>query len=372
MLRFVPRPPEELMQRVGHIDEPDVEAEYDAIGQRLRARLERLLGDGWSWEGKRVLDFGCGAGRTLRHFLAEAEQAEFVGCDIDDPSIAWLQANLCPPLQAFKTNETPGLPQPGSYFDLVYAFSVFTHLSDHWAGWLLELRRVLKPRGLLLATFLSKAEWSRYSSGVWDEDAVGMNVIKKWNPWDSGGPLVFHSEWWIREHWGRAFDVLSLERSDPSGQLEQGAVLLRRRGTPADLELERPGGDPRELAAARANLEHLHEEAAELFEQLSRTAACHAALSGEATDLRSELERREQELAATRRNLEQLHEEAAELSGQLLRTAESHAALNGEVTHLHSELEWRDRELAAVAASRSWRLTAPLRATTAVLRKRRA
>src|SRR5919197_516523 len=179
----VPLPPPELVQRVGRIDDPDVNATYDAIGRRCRERLERLLPDDWSWEGKRVLDFGCGAGRTLRHFLAEAERGGLHGCDIDHASIAWLQEHLAPPLHVFENGELP---------------------------------RVLKPRGFLFATFLNEPYWPVYGRGRWDEDRIGMNVIKKWNAWEEGGPIVFHSEWWIREHWGRAFDVVFLERNDPA------------------------------------------------------------------------------------------------------------------------------------------------------------
>jgi SAM-dependent methyltransferase len=295
-------PPLELMQRVGRIDEHDVAAGYEAIGRSCRERMERLLPPDWSWEGKRVLDFGCGAGRTLRHFLAEAERAEFHGCDIDGPSIVWLQDHLSPPLHIFRNGEAPSLPRPDGFFDLVYAFSVFTHLADQWAGWLLELHRVLKPGGLLFATFLNEPFWAVYGSGDWDEDRIGMNVIKKWNPWAEGGPIVFHSEWWIREHWDRAFEILFLERSDPAEeQYGQGATLLRRREARLTVEeLERAAVDPRELAATRHNVEQLQTEAAEL-------AAHHAALRA---------------------------------------------------------------ELDTIASSRSWRLTAPLRAATALLRKR--
>src|ERR671930_1887008 len=216
-MREVPLPPPELMHRVGRIeDEPDVAAAYEAIGRHCRERLERVLPDDWSWEGKRVLDFGCGAGRTLRHFLAEAERGEFHGCDINHASIAWLQEHLAPPLHVFENGELPPLPQPDGYFDLAFAFSVFTHLGDHWARWLLELHRVLKRRGFLFATFLNEPYWPVYGRGRWDEDRIGMNVIKKWNAWEEGGPIVFHSEWWIREHWGRAFDVVFLERNDPA------------------------------------------------------------------------------------------------------------------------------------------------------------
>jgi SAM-dependent methyltransferase len=318
----LPLPPLELLQRVGRIDEPDVAGVYEAIGRHSRARLERLLPADWSWEGKHVLDFGCGAGRTLRHFLAEAEHAEFYGCDIDGPSIDWLTENFSPPLHVFQSGELPSLPQPDGFFDLIYAFSVFTHLADRWAGWLLELHRVLEPEGLLLATFLSEPHWETYEHGAWAEDRAGMNVIKKWNPWDTGGPIVFHSEWWIREHWGRVFEIVYLETRDPDDPEGQGAALLRSR--PERLQqadVERPGDDPRELEALRTNVEQLHREAGELFEQLSEVTA-------------------------------------------------SQGELTAKLEPLECELGRLQTELAGISKSRSWQLTAPLRATAALFRRR--
>jgi SAM-dependent methyltransferase len=318
----LPLPPVDLMQRVGRIDEPDVAATYEAIGRDSRARLERFLPEAWSWEGRRILDFGCGAGRTLRHFLEEARSAEFYGCDIDGPSIDWLGEHFSPPFHVFQTSERPSLPQTDGFFDLVYAFSVFTHLSDAWAGWLLELHRVLKPDGLLFATFLGRPHWREFAQGEWDENSVGMNVIKKWNPWATGGPVVFHSEWWIREHWGRAFEILAIEQRDPEDPTGQGAALLRRRSErPKRAELERPGDDPRELMALRRNIDQLHAEATDLFVQLSGMTASHE---------------------------------------QLVQRGEA----------LEAELEKLREELARMSTSRSWRITRPLRAAAAILRRR--
>ena len=127
-----------------------------------------MLPPGWTWDGKRVLDFGCGVGRILRHFAPEAGVAEIVGCDIDEPSINWLDRHLSPPFRVFVNGEAPPLGQPDSSFDLVYAMSVFTHITDDWSSWLLELHRILKPDGWLIASILEAArgEWSRTSSGT--------------------------------------------------------------------------------------------------------------------------------------------------------------------------------------------------------------
>jgi SAM-dependent methyltransferase len=315
-----PLPPIELMQRVGRIDDAEVSTAYETIGRESRERIVRLLPNDWAWEGKRFLDFGCGAGRTLRHFLVEAENAEFHGCDIDAKSIDWLTEHLVPPLHVFQSHEEPGLPRPDGFFDFAYALSVFTHLTDHWAGWLLELHRVLKPDGLLLATFLNEPTWAEFGRGRWDEERTGMLVTKKWNPWDSGGPIVFHSEWWIREHWGRAFDVLELERSDPD-DVGQGAALLRARPvrlSPA--ELEQRADDPRELDALELNLEQLHAEAAELFSQLG---------------------------AVTARNQH----------------------LSAELERVQAETALAQAELESISSSNSWRLTRPLRVGRALLRR---
>ena len=102
------------------------------------------------------------------------------------------------------------LPYPDSYFNLVYATSVFTHIGEHWSDWLLELHRVVEPGGLLIATFLGSGMSQRIAGEPWDEDRIAMNVITA----RGGKPNVLHSEWWLREHWGRLF---VFERLDPAG-----------------------------------------------------------------------------------------------------------------------------------------------------------
>lgn len=164
----LPVPPLELLRRAGHLGIHDAEQNYLAIGHGMRAQIEAILPCGWSWKGKRVLDFGCGADKVLRHFAAGANEAEFWGCDIDEVSIEWVERNMCPPFRAFVCSEEAGLAQPDGYFDLIFALSVYTHITDHWAEWLLEHHRVLAEDGLLLATFLGEGmvEDSRTSRGA--------------------------------------------------------------------------------------------------------------------------------------------------------------------------------------------------------------
>lgn len=240
---------------------------FEREGVELRRLLESSLPAGWDWSGRRVLDFGCGAGRVLRQFAPETQQGEFWGCDIDGASVAWLQDNVSPPFHIFEVEERPGLPQPRGYFDLVYAFSVYTHLTDHWAGWLLEHHRVLKEGGMLFATVLSEGMIEELIREQWDDNKIGMNALMHGHPWDQGGPITFHSPWWIRAHWGRAFEVLELRPKLAAGPApSHGIVLMRKKPvelTAEDLHRVEPG-EPREITAMQHHIRQLRDETVHL------------------------------------------------------------------------------------------------------------
>ena len=97
------------------------------------------------------------------------------------------------------------------------------------------------------------------SRGVpWDEDRTGILVERFGDDFETGwGPAVYVSEWWVREHWGRA---LELVRFEPSGFAHpdnraggQAWVVARRRIGDESLspeDLWRPGADRREVEAA--------------------------------------------------------------------------------------------------------------------------
>lgn len=270
MARSLPLPPLELADRVGR------GTAFDEIGGLTRLEIVKRLPADWSFAGKRVLDFGCGAGRTLRHFADEAAAGEFHGCDIDAASIAWLTKNLSPPFHVFRNAEAPPLPLDSGSFHLIWAISVFTHIADRWADWLLELHRILRKDGLLFATIHGpdrSEEWgpvpadthARQSPAQSESARVGMNVLNHGRSWDEGGPTVFHSEWWLREHWGRAFDLVSVEERGVMLGPQwngQGVVVLRKRAaeiTAEELERIDPS-EPRELEALTHNLRQLHHE----------------------------------------------------------------------------------------------------------------
>jgi SAM-dependent methyltransferase len=229
---------------------------------------------------------------------------------------------------AFREAEGRPLPFPDGAFAEIEARCAFTSLTEGWAEWLLELRRLLSEDGRLLIGLSGRESFEQLAGRPWDESLVGMTVL---SPLDGPGRrLVFHSEWWIRAHWGRAFEVVSIEESDG-----RTAVLRKRPGDVTADDLERPDpGDQREQAAARANSSFL-------ADQIDR---------------------------ATRHHQSELEEQREDMNRELMRR--SFAA---------ADAEWSRRGPGSPAtlvaaeyeATTSWRLTKPLRALGRLLRRDR-
>ncbi len=96
----------------------------------------------------RVLDFGCGVGRVLRHWKQFGD-LEVFGTDLSSDMIAWDRENL--PFATFSTNTVaPELPFEDDMFGLIYALSVFTHLPlNIQVAWWQELVRITRPGGVI-------------------------------------------------------------------------------------------------------------------------------------------------------------------------------------------------------------------------------
>jgi len=290
MAGSLPIPPPDLLDRIGPMGDQDPVAVYLESGSAHRELLESVLPDDWTWKGKRVLDFGCGVGRMLRQFEPEAEEAEFWGCELDGRSVEWLQDGFCPPFRVFQSAEEADLPQADGEFDLIYAFSVYTHFTENWAPWLLEHHRVLADGGLLFATFLGEGMLEPLTGEKWDEDRIGMNPLMHGYPWSLGGPIAINSPWWIRLHWGRAFEIdLLMPRVGDGDDPSHGIVLARKKPVSLTVEelCEVDLDEPREIRALQHHAVQLGGEIARLHahhqryeEQALRLQEVEAALAG--------------------------------------------------------------------------------------------
>jgi SAM-dependent methyltransferase len=107
----------------------------------------------------RVLDFGCGYGRHLRLMAYYVDPGRLYGCDPMPASLGrcfdrgvWGQLARSEPVPA----TLPFAQQ----FDLIYAFSVFTHLAPRAMRQSLSaLREKLRPGGLLAITIFPIEYW---------------------------------------------------------------------------------------------------------------------------------------------------------------------------------------------------------------------
>ena len=107
--------------------------------------------------GTSILDFGCGWGRIIRFFFKDTSCENLFGVDVDPKMVDFCSEELHCGNYFLVNSEPPSVFQDGSV-DLIYAFSVFTHLAENTAmNWISEFSRILKPKGILIATTRDKS-----------------------------------------------------------------------------------------------------------------------------------------------------------------------------------------------------------------------
>src|SRR5262249_8358205 len=105
---IVALPPRELRTRSTGTGNPQ---SFHKTGRLSLASLEAAvasLGVKWSDFG-RILDFGSGCGRLLRHLLPRVPLARIWACDVDALAVSWLQHHI-PRVHARLTNDAAPLP----------------------------------------------------------------------------------------------------------------------------------------------------------------------------------------------------------------------------------------------------------------------
>jgi SAM-dependent methyltransferase len=267
-----PIPPGDLINRVAPPFPPDRLAEaqrsFDMEGlEHLRYFERALASQGRSLNDfDRLLDFGCGCGRFIRHFGQLSGDVEIHGTDIDAEMIGWLKENV--PYSRFEVApHEPPLPYPDHHFDLIINHSVFSHLDERLQDlWLAELRRITQPGGLLLLTVEGESSWARtvhaseqagedYSRWQCELESRGILFIRDDMYVGSTHPDFYHSTvhapWYVFEHWGDFFDIAAYL---PDGSISQDLVVLRRPadGAPARRRIGRSLSAPTEARASAA------------------------------------------------------------------------------------------------------------------------
>lgn len=92
-----------------------------------------------------VLDMGCGTGGTMK---ALADLGRFTGLDVNEKAAQFARQRTG---NQVLTGSATDLPFATDLFDVVLSLDVFEHIEDHDRA-VSEVRRVLKPGGLMIAT----------------------------------------------------------------------------------------------------------------------------------------------------------------------------------------------------------------------------
>lgn len=123
---------------------------------------------GTSLEGKRVLDFGCGWGHTLKYF--QSKGADVYGCDPAVEAITYGKAQgLHVTLSKMDTINVFN----GIQFDVVLLLNVLEHLADP-VGTIKEIKKeILKPGGILVVELPN-------DYNAFQECAVQVHGLSKW------------------------------------------------------------------------------------------------------------------------------------------------------------------------------------------------
>jgi SAM-dependent methyltransferase len=167
----IPNP--EIAARIGVSDAMHYVMFGRSIFRSLEKALDKNFGTQFS-DYPLIVDWGCGSGRVARHTLgALGGKAKLMGIDIDEVAVGWANENLG---NHFSVGDLqPPLKLADGSVDLLYAYSVFTHLADNnFRTWVNELARVIKPGGVALFTVLSENSMICLLSGI------GHQVLSEW------------------------------------------------------------------------------------------------------------------------------------------------------------------------------------------------
>jgi hypothetical protein len=251
LMRILPGYPDEAIQHWVHGVAGDDALRDGFVVYRLVREAHRA--NGGELATSRVLDLGSGWGRVLRFFLRDVPGDRLVGADAS-ADLVRLSEELNPWCSFAHVAERPPTQFADGSFDLVFAYSLFSHLSESaHIAWMTEIARItradatvvvttwgrdliercdalrrrsdLQPHERHLATlFDPSGTWiAEYEAGLFcfgqSSDVYGDRAT-------SFGEAVV-PEAWIRDRWPKELEVLHFV--DDRRYCQQALVVARRR-----------------------------------------------------------------------------------------------------------------------------------------------
>lgn len=236
--------PVPLSENIGRISGPmSDQAQYLIGGITTFAQIESILRiffeKGLS-DFRRIVDWGVGCGRIIRHFYESTQilgfninnNWELLGVDIDPVNIAWCKTNFSE-FACFDLLPLTGFDIESGSVDLVYGISVFTHLSEYEQHrWLSEIKRITRKGSAIVLTTHGEGIFYRECSNIalpfadkfdfFDgipDAAIGTDRDKYYR-------ASYHSQRYIKEYWSKYFRLISI--LPQANAFRQDFVVLER------------------------------------------------------------------------------------------------------------------------------------------------
>lgn len=157
-------PPEELQRNTTGLSSEAALRQAHAFYENVvdAARIAGLMLD----RNTRALDFGFGWGRISRVFMEHLSLQNIYGLDVD-PWFVGITQQLTGSDKFEVCSPFPPTRYEDDSFDLVYLYSVFSHLSEAACqAWMGEFSRIVRPGGLVAFTtrhnsFFAFCEWAK-------------------------------------------------------------------------------------------------------------------------------------------------------------------------------------------------------------------
>ena len=153
-------------------------AQSCAIARVIETGYMRYVGR--TLQDTKILDFGCGWGRLIRLMYKFTAPDNIYGCDPWQRSLDICKGDNVSAHLALSDYLPTTLPFSGVDFGLIYAFSVFTHLSERAASTAMNaLRGAIGRDGLLVITVRPPSYWDYHDQRQNQVDREAMKTAHR-------------------------------------------------------------------------------------------------------------------------------------------------------------------------------------------------